>query len=103
MIAVRVKKLSGGPGISGSTLIGDAGGIAAECAAARLKVWRNSVAALVILIFPLATSLPFLLYWAGRRDRMEQFWFATLCLGYFASDLDQLRPLGFPQAFVLIR
>ena len=102
VIAVRVKKLAASAGINGSTLVGDAGRIAAEYAAARLNVWRNSVAALVILIFPLATSLAFLLYWAGRRDRMEQFWFATLCLGYFASDLDQLRPMGLPQSFALI-
>ena len=102
VVAVRVRTLTSGPGVAGTMMVGDSTQIEALAENRRFLFWRNSGFAILVLLLPLLTAIAALVYWRGRNDRLDYLWFALIFLGYMASDIDTLRPLGVIQGFVLL-
>ena len=100
-IAIRVSHASTGPGISGTTLIGSSPAIDLAYDSLFLQIVRRNSFSFVVVIFPILGFLGSLLYWRGKSERIEYFWYAGICCSFLSINMENFRPLGQWQGLTL--
>ena len=102
VLAIRVRQIPSGPGMPDTAAIGSPATIGNAYTSAMAEVWSASVFTILVGWLSLLTGLVALLYWRGKRDRLEYAWFALICLNYFSWSLVGWRAVGATQAIGLL-